>query len=75
MNEASFWVRVHDLLLMAHNEYVGREVGGTMGTVEKVDLDYGEMEWREFMRIRVQLDITKPLLRWKKLNLGLPKLV
>lgn len=54
MNEASFWVWVHDISLMARNEY-------------------GKMEWEEFMRIRVSIDITKPLLWQKKLNFGLPE--
>lgn len=44
MNEASFWVRVHDLPLMTLDEYVGREVGSTVGIVEEVDLNYGEVE-------------------------------
>lgn len=66
---------MHDLPLMALNEYVGREVGGTMGIVKKVNLDYEKEEWGEFMRIRVWLDITKSLLRSKELNLELFELV
>lgn len=60
---------------MARNEYVGREVGMALGSVEEVDLDYGEVEWGEFMSIRVAMDITKPLLHHKKLNLGGHELV
>lgn len=75
MNEAMFWVRVHDLPLMAHNEYVDKEVGAGLGTMVEVevDLDYGEVEWGEFMRTRVNMDISKPLLRQKMLNLDLPE--
>lgn len=62
LREATFWVQVYDLPLMARNEYVGREVGAAMGAVKEVDVDYGEVEWGEFMRIRVTIDITKPLL-------------
>lgn len=43
-------------------------VGTTLDRVEEVDLDYGEVEWRKFMHINI--DITKSLLRWKKLNIG-----
>lgn len=46
-------------------------VGTALGSVEEVDLDYGEVEWGEFMRIRFTIDITKPLLRHKKINLSL----
>lgn len=42
-----------------------------LGSVNKVDLDYREVKWGEFMRIRITLDIMKPLLRRKKINLGL----
>lgn len=33
MKEATFWVRVYDLPLMAWNAYVGREVGAALGSV------------------------------------------
>lgn len=70
MKDAIFWVQIHDLPLMARNEYIGREVSMALGSVEELDLDYGEVEWGEFMHIRVTIDITKPLLWCKKLNLG-----
>lgn len=42
--EASFWVRVYDLPLMARNEYIGHVNGGAMGRVEEMDLDDGEVK-------------------------------
>lgn len=66
MKIAPFWVRVHDLPLMAHNTYVGEEIGKSMGVVEEVDLEPNEVEWGEYMWVKVKLDITKPLLRKKK---------
>lgn len=71
MKEATFWVRVHDFPLMAHNEYIGHLVNSALGVVEEVNLDHGEVEWREYMRIIVQLDVTKPILRKKRLNISL----
>ncbi|XP_042958084.1 uncharacterized protein At4g02000-like [Carya illinoinensis] len=64
---APFWVRLHDLLLMARNEYIRRLVGGVLGEVLEVDLDKGEMEWGEYMRVRVLINISKPLLRQKRM--------
>lgn len=58
---------------MAQNEYVGNLVGEALGRVEEVDIEYGEVEWGEYTRIRVCLNITKPLLRRKRMNLGLAK--
>lgn len=43
--------------------------------MEEIDIDHEEFEWGEFMRIWVTIDITKPLPRWKKLNIGLIELV
>lgn len=56
---------------MIRNEFVGREVGKALGLIEKVDIEQGEFEWREFMHIRAVLDATKPLLCRKKMNIGL----
>lgn len=47
---------------MAQKEYIGQMVGTSLSRVEEVDLDYGEVEWGEFMRIKVSIDITQPLL-------------
>lgn len=62
LKEASFWERVHDILLMACNDYIGKTVDSMMGRVEEVDLDYREVEWGELMQIMVSIYITKPLL-------------
>ncbi|XP_042968967.1 uncharacterized protein At4g02000-like [Carya illinoinensis] len=64
---APFWVRLHDLPLMACNEYIGRLVGGALGEVLEVDLDKAEMEWGEYMRVKVLINIFKPLLRRKRM--------
>lgn len=73
MEDASFWVRVYDLSLIACNEYIGHLINNSLGQFEEIDLIHGEVESSEFMRIRVNIDITKHLLRWKNLNFGLPK--
>lgn len=61
MKEISFWVLVHNLPLMAYNEYEEKEVGTAMETLEEVNLDYGETKCGEFMKIKVRIDITKLL--------------
>lgn len=69
MVEALFWIRVYNLPLSAWNEYIGRLIGNSLGKFKEIDLDNGEVEWREFMRVRVNLAITRPLLRHKKLSI------
>ncbi|XP_042964596.1 uncharacterized protein At4g02000-like [Carya illinoinensis] len=70
MTTADFWVRIHDLPMIACNEYVGKLIGDTLGKVIEVDLDYDDLAWGEYMRVRLALDITKPLLQRKKISLG-----
>lgn len=64
---------MYDLPLLARNKYFGNLVGNALGRVEEVDVLPDEVEWGEFIRITVILDITKPLFRKKKLNIGLPE--
>lgn len=44
-----------------------------MGEVLKVALVENELAWVEFMRVKVNLDITKPLLEAKNVNVGVAK--
>lgn len=37
--EASFWVRVYDLPMIARNEYMGRAIGNSLGQTKIVDLE------------------------------------
>lgn len=60
---------------MAWNEYIGGLIGNAMGKLEENDLDHDEFECGEFMCIRVSIDLTKPLLLQKKVNIGLPESV
>lgn len=34
---------------MARNEYVGNLVGEALGRVEEVDIEYGNVEWGEYI--------------------------
>lgn len=69
MTEANFWVKIHDLPLMAYNEYVGLLIGEALGKVLKVDVDYDDLAWGEYMKVHIALDITKPLMRRKNVTL------
>ncbi|XP_042964598.1 uncharacterized protein LOC122298810 [Carya illinoinensis] len=71
--EASFLVRLHDLPFIARNEYMGSLLGSKIGKVIEVDIVKGEVAWGEFLRVRVAMDISKPLLRGKLVNIGLEK--
>ncbi|KAF5451933.1 hypothetical protein F2P56_026987 [Juglans regia] len=68
--EELFWVRIHDLPIMARNWKMGHIVGKEVGSVVEVDLEKDALAWGEYLRIRVKLDVTKPLLRGKKVCVG-----
>lgn len=50
-------------------------IGNALGKTIKVDLDKGEIEWGEYMRVRVTLKVTKPLIKKKKLTIEAMELV
>lgn len=70
ITKAAFWIRLYDLPLYAMNEHVARLIGDSIGSVEEIDVKKGEVAWGEFIRVTVRLNITKPLMRGKRINLG-----
>lgn len=51
---------------MARNDCIGRMIGDSLGHTKEVDLEVSRVEWGDYMRVRVKLDISKPLVRKKK---------
>ncbi|KAI8024636.1 Uncharacterized protein LOK49_LG02G00834 [Camellia lanceoleosa] len=66
-----FWVHVCNLPLILMNKEVGQIVGNTIGQFLDMDFEDGGIAWGRTMRIRVAIDVRKPL-RWgMKLSLSL----
>lgn len=63
--------RLHDLPINARNEYVGNLIGSKIWRVEEVDVEKGEIAWGEYMKIHIGFDVSKPLLKGKKISMGL----
>lgn len=59
-----------DLPMMARNEFMGRLIGDSLGQTVEVDMVDGEVVWNEAMRIRMKLNVTKPLVRRKRKKIG-----
>jgi hypothetical protein len=68
--KAAFWVRINNLPLSCMSLVVGNQIGSSMGQVLKVDVDNGGMGWGESLRVKVLLDLQKPLLRGRKLKIN-----
>jgi hypothetical protein len=67
-DRVSFWIRMLELPLARMGRQVGLRLGSSMGIVEEIDTDKEGIGWGEFLRVKVSLDISKPLPRGRKLK-------
>ncbi|XP_074355968.1 uncharacterized protein LOC141695634 [Apium graveolens] len=65
--EVDFWIQIHDLPVGYMSEVVGKQLGNFFGSFLQYDSKINSSIWREFMRLRVRVDIRKPLKRRKKI--------
>ncbi|CAH9067841.1 unnamed protein product [Cuscuta europaea] len=63
LNEAEFWVKVHNVPYDFMNLGVARRVGNFVGKFISFDESQFEERWNSYMRIRVCMDIWKALKR------------
>jgi hypothetical protein len=67
--KATFWVRMLNMPLACMSREMGQKIGASMGTVVDVDVDEDGVGWGKFLRVRIILDLTKPLSRGRFLRL------
>lgn len=63
LHYADFWVQVYDIPCGFMSELVGKEIGKFLGTFIAADSNNFSGLWRSYMRIRVRIDVSKPLKR------------
>jgi hypothetical protein len=68
-DKAAFWVRMINLPLACMEREIGRKIGSSMGVVELVDTDSRGMGWGASLRVKILLDLSKPLPRGRKINI------
>jgi hypothetical protein len=68
-DKASFWIRMYNLPLACMNSTIGHQIGSIVGLVEEVEANEGEMAWGEYLRVRIVIDLTKPLDWGRKLTI------
>jgi hypothetical protein len=66
---AAFWVRMYRLPLACMGREVGMQVGSTVGEVEDVDVLDDGVAWGEFLRVKIRIDLSKPLARGRIIKL------
>lgn len=69
-DKETFWVRMLNLPLACMSLNVGHQIGSAMGHVEEVDVDEGGMGWGEYLRVKITLDLQKPLMRGRILKIN-----
>ncbi|XP_059431607.1 uncharacterized protein LOC132165128 [Corylus avellana] len=67
--QAVFWVRMLNLPLACMGKEVGYQIGATMGKVEEVDADEEGVGWGKYLRVRIRLNLIKPLVRVRIIKL------
>ncbi|XP_041009438.1 uncharacterized protein LOC121253497 [Juglans microcarpa x Juglans regia] len=63
-----FWLQVHNMPLACMTQEVGVQIGKCPGTVLDVIVDQWGLGWGKFLRFKVEVDITKALVRGLFLN-------
>lgn len=67
LNTLDLWIQIHDLKAGFMSEKIIKQVGNYIGTfIESCPSNFVGV-WREFMRVRVRIDLSKPLKRRIKL--------
>lgn len=65
--EVDFWIQIHNLLVGYMYEVVGKQLGNFFGKFLEYDSKNNASIWREFMRLKIRMDVRKPLKRKKKI--------
>lgn len=64
----NIWIQVYDLPSGFMSEAVGQQLGNFFGEFIAYDAKNNSSIWREFMRIKIRLDVRKSLKRKKKIK-------
>nr|XP_023873164.1 uncharacterized protein LOC111985746 [Quercus suber] len=67
-SRATFWVQIHNIPKRSLKVEVGELIGKTIGRVIQVADSEDDGPGSEFLRVRINIDISKPLLRCSKLR-------
>lgn len=64
-----FWVQVHNMPLICMTKGVGQKIAASLGEVDDVDIASDDGRWGRFLRLRIVMDLSRPLERGWALEL------
>lgn len=64
----NIWIQLHNLPIGYMKESAGHQLGNFFGEFLEYDVKNNTSIWRECMRIRIKLDVRKPIKRKKKIT-------
>jgi hypothetical protein len=67
--KVALWVCMLHLPLACMSVEIGNQIGSSMGHVEEVDTDDDGVGWGQLLRVKIWVDLTKPLPRGQQLKL------
>ncbi|KAL8520505.1 hypothetical protein ACS0TY_011141 [Phlomoides rotata] len=65
LNKLMFWVQIFNLLASRFSESVGERLRNFIDNFLQYDESNKRDAWKNYMCIRVEIDVTLPLKRWK----------
>lgn len=69
LNHVDFWVQCHNLPIGFMSELVGKYLGNYIGEFLDYDPSNNACVWRPYMRLRVRVDVTKPLKKNRRVRM------
>jgi hypothetical protein len=68
--KVAFWTRMFNLPLSCMSEAMGVQIGNSVGFVEEVDTEEDGVGWGAYLRVKIRMDISRPLARGRVLKLN-----
>ena len=69
MKWSPFWVQMYNLPLKCRTKETTWAIGSKLGSVMEVDVSDSGVQWGKSLRVRIMMDITKKLVRGKKITI------
>ena len=69
-DKTSFWIQIHGLPLRMQTTKVAKKITDSMGVIKKVDVGPMGFSVGKYLRLRLTIDISKPLCRGRVVRMG-----